>query len=98
MAASRKKRAKPRKNVKVKAKPRTAAPAGLKALDAGWRSFISHATEDKPLTEAWSDPTGVTSRPRKAAKKAAKKKPTAKPRKAAKKKAPAKAKKKAAKK
>lgn len=90
-AAKKKKRAKPRKNVKVKAKKATAAPAGLKALDAGWRSFIDHAAPDKPLTEAWSDPKGVASRPRtaaatkkKAKKKAAtKKKSAAKPRKKA---------------
>ena len=75
MAASRKKRAKPRATTKAKAKKRGGAPAGLKALDAGWRTFIDHAAHDKPLTEAWTDPKGAPSRPRKAAaKKAAKKK------------------------
>jgi hypothetical protein len=84
MAASRKKRAKPR--AKVKAKTRTAAPAGLKALDAEWRAFIDRAADEKPLTEAWPDPAGVPSRPRK---QAAKKKAATK--KSAKKKAPKKA-------
>ena len=79
MAASRKKHAKPRATTKPKAKKRVGAPAGLNALDAGWRTFIDHAAHDKPLTEAWTDPKGAPSRPRKAAaKKAAKKKTTKK--------------------
>ena len=65
MASSRKKRAKPR--AKVKAKTRTGPPPGLKALDAEWRSFIERAAEKKPLTSAWPDPEGSTSRPRKSA-------------------------------
>ena len=99
MATSRKKRAKPRANVKIKAKQRTGAPAGLKALDAEWRSFISHAAEEKPLTETWPDPKGTASRSRKkaASKKTARKKAPAKAKKAPKK-APAKRKKKAARK
>ena len=74
MAASRKKRAKPR--AKVKAKTRTGPPSGLKTLDAEWRSFIKRAADDTPLTEKWPDPKGASSRPRKQAakKKSAKKK------------------------
>jgi hypothetical protein len=78
MAASRKKRAKPR--AKVKAKTRTGAPPGLRALDAEWRSFIDSAADEKPLTSTWPDPKGTSSRPRKqtAKKKPAKKKATKK--------------------
>jgi hypothetical protein len=104
MAASRKKRTKRRAKVPAKTTKRTgAAPPGLTALDAGWRSFIEQAAEDKPLTERWPDPKAIASRPRKATapkkapKKAAKTKPAAKAKKSAKKKTPAK-KKKAAKK
>lgn len=74
MAASRKKRVKRR--AKVKRKTRTSPPPGLKTLDAEWRSFIEHAADQKPLTDAWPDPKGAPSRSRKPAakKKTARKK------------------------
>jgi hypothetical protein len=87
-ARKAKKKAAPKRRRAAKVKtPRAAAPpAGLKALDSEWRSFIRKSVPDEPLTEVWEAPKGVPSAKttirlatkkkttKKAAKKAAKKK------------------------
>jgi hypothetical protein len=71
--AAKKKKAKPAGKSKKKSAakrsraaklkmPRAAAPpAGLKALDSEWRSFIKKSVPDEPLTEVWKAPKGTAS-------------------------------------
>lgn len=74
MAARKKTKPAPRKGKKKKAPakraaaaarvkpPRvTAAPAELKELDSGWRSFIGKSVPEVPLTELWEAPKGAPS-------------------------------------
>ncbi len=56
MAASRKKRTKPRAG--GASKKRVAAGGKLKALDAQWRSFITQAAGAHSVTAQWPDPQG----------------------------------------
>ena len=50
-----------KRRVHVKAPRATAVPAGLKALDSEWRSFIEKSAPDAPLTEVWKAPKGTPS-------------------------------------
>ena len=71
--AAKKKKAKPARRSKKKSTakrsraaklkmPRAATPpAGLKALDTEWRSFIEKSAPDEPLTEVWEAPRGTAS-------------------------------------
>ncbi|HEV7801858.1 MAG TPA: hypothetical protein VGP15_12345 [Burkholderiales bacterium] len=75
MAASPKKRAKPRP--RGAAKKRAPNRPDLSALDGEWRTFITKAAGSEPVPPEWPDPKGAPST-QSAIRKAVKKKPHAK--------------------